>query len=505
MRDASGNIPAKGEQGFVPATERPYAQQKAGLLPEEFNKRVDVGDLLKNNADSDEVLANIKRAYGAHNDPKMESAASFITPDAKHIDLPSGVDHTDAIEEHGGEKTSGPVDNRAKFINETGTIRVHKARERAGNVLAFSVPKDGVTPAQAAEMEKSVSANADPNGLLRIERADVNADNYKDAHVDKEQPKPEDVKGILDRIYGKKSAPVGAGARAALDQQIAAAENGAKQAEPADKYYTPGGRLKINDLMKNNAESDAEQKIKASGVITHSLDGNDLPTMIFKNGGMVGEQTGPSHADLADTAYGKGKGDVQQLLKDTGAVRISYGDAEKFGTGDNDDLIMGVETHGVPTSEQMPHIAKAFKKSGSSVMMWDMAGKYGEARSIGEFQRAANSLRTGDSKNNAEGDHISTRVPEGKDATEDPLGQPLHIDREALSRAPEKLQDKFAQKAREVAGVKIPKNITDNEKIYDRFQRHVADNLKYVYNKATPEEKVANAKWYESANKRLGR
>jgi hypothetical protein len=36
LRNAEGNIPAKGEQGFVSPTERPYAQQKTGLLPEQF-------------------------------------------------------------------------------------------------------------------------------------------------------------------------------------------------------------------------------------------------------------------------------------------------------------------------------------------------------------------------------------------------------------------------------------------------------------------------------------
>ena len=34
LRDAAGNIPAKGEPGHVPPAERPYAEQKAGLLPE---------------------------------------------------------------------------------------------------------------------------------------------------------------------------------------------------------------------------------------------------------------------------------------------------------------------------------------------------------------------------------------------------------------------------------------------------------------------------------------
>lgn len=41
LRDANGNIPEKGQDGYIPATKRPFAQQKAGLLPPEFFKRTD--------------------------------------------------------------------------------------------------------------------------------------------------------------------------------------------------------------------------------------------------------------------------------------------------------------------------------------------------------------------------------------------------------------------------------------------------------------------------------
>lgn len=34
LRDAEGNIPQKGQPGYVPLTSRPFAEQKAGLLPE---------------------------------------------------------------------------------------------------------------------------------------------------------------------------------------------------------------------------------------------------------------------------------------------------------------------------------------------------------------------------------------------------------------------------------------------------------------------------------------
>jgi hypothetical protein len=36
LRQTDGSLPAKGEPGFIPAPERPFAQQKTGLLPEEL-------------------------------------------------------------------------------------------------------------------------------------------------------------------------------------------------------------------------------------------------------------------------------------------------------------------------------------------------------------------------------------------------------------------------------------------------------------------------------------
>lgn len=41
MRDAEGNVIQQHQQGFIPANQRPYADQKAGLLPDRFHFRTD--------------------------------------------------------------------------------------------------------------------------------------------------------------------------------------------------------------------------------------------------------------------------------------------------------------------------------------------------------------------------------------------------------------------------------------------------------------------------------
>lgn len=42
LRNEAGAVPAKGEEGYVAPKDRPYAQQKAGLLPAEFHSRPDI-------------------------------------------------------------------------------------------------------------------------------------------------------------------------------------------------------------------------------------------------------------------------------------------------------------------------------------------------------------------------------------------------------------------------------------------------------------------------------
>lgn len=194
-------LKAKPEESRIPKPGQP------GYDPElHGDANVDKSNI-STDIDHNDVLDNIKRAYGVHDDPKLERAGGFITPDGRFIDLPG--DHTDAIEEHGG----GPaqpgidnIDNRKDFINESKAIRVHKARERGGSVLAFSVPKDGVNPAQADAMARSFGANGDRNGLLRIERADISPETRNQLSAEKEFPRPTDVKDLLEKIKGQQSA-----------------------------------------------------------------------------------------------------------------------------------------------------------------------------------------------------------------------------------------------------------------------------------------------------------
>jgi hypothetical protein len=107
---------------------------------------------------------------------------------------------------------------------------------------------------------------------------------------------------------------------------------------------------------------------------------------------------------------------------------------------------------------------------------------------------------TGAPKPGVNPDRISTRVPTAKKATEDALtGEPLIINRAAVDAAPG-LAQKMADKVRGYDGVKVPANIKDPAKVLSKFQDHVADNLRWIWNQVPKETQEANARWYESAN-----
>lgn len=70
LRDASGNIPKKGEPGYVPVTERPYADQKATLLP---------ADLLNE-------ARSLKEAVSRNGERAVSSEQKQSSPDTAYLD-----------------------------------------------------------------------------------------------------------------------------------------------------------------------------------------------------------------------------------------------------------------------------------------------------------------------------------------------------------------------------------------------------------------------------------
>jgi len=90
---------------------------------------------------------------------------------------------------------------------------------------------------------------------------------------------------------------------------------------------------------------------------------------------------------------------------------------------------------------------------------------------------------------------ISTRFPSAARATENPVeNHELKADAEALANTPG-LPEKLAAKVKTYPGFITPADATPAQ-INEAFIRHVADNLKFVYDKTSPEDRAMSAQWY---------
>jgi len=397
----------------------------------------------QSNINHDEVLDNIKRAYGVHDDPKMERNAGFITSDGRHIDLPSN--HQDAIEEHGGAPANGEKDNRRDFINDTGTVRVHKTQERGGKVLAFSVPEGGVSAAQADAMQRSFGANGDRNGLLRMERADISPETRNTLSTEKEFPSASDVKPMLQKIQALEQSNVDK-----TDQVAAHEANGGST-------FTPEGEnLAGKDLYSVGAHPDrtlSVDKLTPEVLAKFKADNADL---LSQGDRAVGTWKDP------DT--GKSVLDITKLHTDRDAAVAAGQDANQ----------------------------KAIYHLGSGETI--PTGGTGEGTGGEDFNFGKNAEGTEDQQKGI----ISTAVPTGTKAIADPHTENVHIGMHSVT--PEAAV-KIANKIREMPGMRIPDGLKDPQKVISKYIDQFKNNLKDLYNQVPKETRDATAKWYESANK----
>jgi GNAT superfamily N-acetyltransferase len=108
LRTPEGNIPRKGESGFVPQTERPYAQQKTGVLPEEFHAA-------EPKTWAHDVAENLEQAPAGGINPNNPEALSKrygfeILPEARQAleNNPTAEDFLKYAEQHGDKLGAHP-------------------------------------------------------------------------------------------------------------------------------------------------------------------------------------------------------------------------------------------------------------------------------------------------------------------------------------------------------------------------------------------------------------
>jgi GNAT superfamily N-acetyltransferase len=125
LRDEAGNVAKKGEQGYIPQTQRPYAEQKAGLLPEEFHQPNKLGEIkAQSRVSKVRALANLEKAEDPDVRPiKYPFDASFSPKTTPSTILPDGR-ITSAVPIHQDVAEAAGFNDVTKFLKATGAVRV---------------------------------------------------------------------------------------------------------------------------------------------------------------------------------------------------------------------------------------------------------------------------------------------------------------------------------------------------------------------------------------------
>jgi hypothetical protein len=96
---------------------------------------------------------------------------------------------------------------------------------------------------------------------------------------------------------------------------------------------------------------------------------------------------------------------------------------------------------------------------------------------------------------------VSSRFPTAVSATEDPMQHDLTMDSELIHERPkvaQALSDKIVQQNKSM--VFTPEEQKTPKGVFDSFVRQAKDNIKFMYNQASPENQTGNRVWYDGAH-----
>lgn len=96
---------------------------------------------------------------------------------------------------------------------------------------------------------------------------------------------------------------------------------------------------------------------------------------------------------------------------------------------------------------------------------------------------------------------ISTRLPTGAKATEDPVAQSLTVDTPAMKATPGGLYDTNVDLVRDYPGMKKGLMTGSTDRAAKQFQDQVTDNLLWLHDQVPPEIRERSKLWYDGANK----
>ena len=507
-------------------------------------KGVEQSNLSKTKAQS--VADKIKEKYGTTDSVEpLRREHSFIHPDGSLTHL-EGTQHGDAIAEAGGGNSNerNNWDNRPEFVNKSGVVRAHGFQNRAGDNLSFSVPKDGVTPEQLETMRRAAAQGFLRNGNLNIERADVGADTKDQLSKQKSFPRGGDVDQMLRDIQAHPSQKVEQSNLAKADQVKAHEENGGSTFSPEGENLSGKDLYSVALHPENSKVVDeltpavldaykAEHPGQNIGTWKDPDTGKtwlDTPTTIADRdaaiaAGKAANQKAIYHLGTGETIPTGGTGESPTIHDRAKAIANSIGgkvvgSAAEAGSKPNDIDIHHENYNNDDVEAKLKELG--FEHFGSQLVSPKEAAKsgkpYGNGWQRGEYFEHPDGTKldvwhdatggTGEApaatpgveQSNLQKGTISTRLPSGKKATENPLGDSLTIGRDSIDKVPG-LPEKVAAKIKKYTGIALPAGKLSAGQIIDHFTNHMKENLKDLYNQVEPEKREANAKWYDSANR----
>lgn len=95
---------------------------------------------------------------------------------------------------------------------------------------------------------------------------------------------------------------------------------------------------------------------------------------------------------------------------------------------------------------------------------------------------------------------ISQRTPAGRDATEDPLEQPLMVDMATARRDPTMISE-MANRIRSYPNLTDAEKAGSDDDVVRRFQQHIVQNLVWMYDHIPKHIRARSAIWYEGAHR----
>lgn len=469
LKNAEGKIPAKGEQGYVPPPERPFAQQKSGILPEEFHQpnQTAAEGLKTNKTASPEWKQRVADTKWETDDKPWNSFATGYRE--LHVKDANG-------KEVGVLKYAG---DEGDLYSRIRTSQLDPTHQNQG--IAKEMYKSGIEDARNRGIQEFRSDTSVSDAARHVWEA-LAREGYP---VYREYTKNFNANGSGGVEY---TIPL-------QGQKI------------TDADFEPIFQQHWSDKVAANFE-----KQPAGGI---NPENPDAPSKRYGLEILPEArkplETNPTAEDLQ--AYAKEHGDKLGLHPD---IKLGWDT-----TGEKPELNIGASTDSLDTATKMAKKLdqrSIYDTQNNKVI--DTGGT-GKKTSFPEYplEQRLDDLGLKTNKNlpedfefgkNAEGTEdqqkglISTRVPSGPKSSENPLTQDLTIGRDAI-KSNQPMADKMADLVREYPGVRIPDNIKDSGKVLDRFVDHVKENLTRLYNSVSPERRAANMQWYDSANKLASR